>query len=484
MRAFVELIEAVERSPSVTHRVTALARFFRDASSTESAWCITWLLGKSKRYVSLLEIRDWGCIESGTEEWLWNECQAATGSVPETAAKLCAKGHSDACDLVAAFTSLVQAGKAEREAVVKRVWRTSDEATCYVWNKLISGFIRLTKGAHLISKALADELGLPLTTVAERLLEAPRPDAEWFEELTSPCYAQRRPFPFRISIPLVGAPESLGPCGRWHATYLVPGVPCQLAKRGASVLLWSQSDEILNDQYPRAIAAAEASSKSFVLDGVATSSGEFLAVDILELEAEDVRCLPLIDRIRLLEESGMVAAAHIALAAWEDLHAARAQARLKGALGILLRRLDAPYSSSKPSHNWRIWPCEPITIHAVLMYAHRADGQRYSNLTFGLLRQGELVSICKSIEGLSRRELEDLFAWIKANTLERIGPVRTVPPHQVFEIALERVERSTRHKCGFIVTTPRIKAWKRDLALEDADHLETLQRFANEPPKS
>jgi DNA ligase-1 len=105
------------------------------------------------------------------------------------------------------------------------------------------------------------------------------------------------------------------------------------------------------------------------------------------------------------------------------------------------------------------------------MYAHRAEGHGYSQLTFGLIMDGDIVSVCKTLEGLSRKELDELFTWIKNNTLERIGPVRTVPPVHIFELSLERIEPSSRHKCGLAVHGPRITSWRRELTIDPLDML-------------
>ncbi len=460
--AFVDLIEALERSPAANLRVKALARFFRDAEPAPSSWAVTWLIGKARRLVTTAELQDWACEVSGTPEWLWRECQSTVGNVAETAAKLCALDAESRVDIVESYRELLSAD--DRKATVLQFWSKSNEPTAYVWNKLVTGGLRVNKVSHLVCQALADVYGLPATVLAERLMAEPEPTAEWFLKLVAPGPDDHISMPFMMPIALTGSPHTLGPAAKWMAHRMTSGRRCQLFKRPDKTLLWSQEGEAL--QHTNTIQVP------CVLDGIQAANGDFHALDLLELEMEDLRTLPLSERRRrllaVLKGSGISEVPVIPFTEWPELEDAH------GSSGILLRRTDSPYLGVQPSQAWRLWPCARISVQAILMYAHRGEGSRYTSLTFGLLREGEVVSICKTMEGLNRRELDDLFAWIKSNTLERIGPVRTVPPSQAFELQLERVEPSSRHKCGFLVHGPRIVAWRRDLTFQDIDLVEKL----------
>ena len=65
--------------------------------------------------------------------------------------------------------------------------------------------------------------------------------------------------------------------------------------------------------------------------------------------------------------------------------------------------------------------------------------------------------------------------WIRANTREKFGMVRSVEPAQVFELAFEGIARSPRHKSGIALRFPRIKLWRSDKRPAEADTLENLQ---------
>ena len=72
-------------------------------------------------------------------------------------------------------------------------------------------------------------------------------------------------------------------------------------------------------------------------------------------------------------------------------------------------------------------------------------------------------------------------AWIKRNTLERFGPVRSVTPHHVFEIAFEGIALSKRHKSGVATRFPRMLRWRKDKKIEDANTLEDLKQLIPKP---
>jgi DNA ligase-1 len=68
-------------------------------------------------------------------------------------------------------------------------------------------------------------------------------------------------------------------------------------------------------------------------------------------------------------------------------------------------------------------------------------------------------------------------AFVRRHTLERFGPVRTVTPELVFELAFEAIQRSTRHKSGVAVRFPRIQRWREDKPAAEADTLDSLRRL-------
>ncbi|MGY8915029.1 MAG: ATP dependent DNA ligase, partial [Flavobacteriales bacterium] len=135
---------------------------------------------------------------------------------------------------------------------------------------------------------------------------------------------------------------------------------------------------------------------------------------------------------------------------------------------------------------------DPLTIDAVLTYAMRGHGRRsnlFTDYTFALWDNNdkgeeELVTFAKAYSGLTDAEFRKIDAWIKKNTLERFGPVRSVTPHHVFEIAFEGIAISKRHKSGVATRFPRILRWRTDKKIEEANTLEDLKALIPGPINS
>jgi DNA ligase-1 len=86
----------------------------------------------------------------------------------------------------------------------------------------------------------------------------------------------------------------------------------------------------------------------------------------------------------------------------------------------------------------------------------------------------QLVPFAKAYSGLTDEEIREVDRWVKANTLERFGPVRSVKPELVFEIAFEGINRSTRHKSGIALRFPRMARWRKDKSASEANTLSDL----------
>ena len=128
--------------------------------------------------------------------------------------------------------------------------------------------------------------------------------------------------------------------------------------------------------------------------------------------------------------------------------------------------------------DWWKWKIEPLVLDAVLINAQLGHGRRaslYTDYTFAVWDDGKLVPVAKAYSGLSDAEILKVDAFVRANTIDKFGPIRAVKPELVFELAFEAVQESTRHKAGLAVRFPRINRWRRDKKPPDADTLENLR---------
>jgi len=121
-----------------------------------------------------------------------------------------------------------------------------------------------------------------------------------------------------------------------------------------------------------------------------------------------------------------------------------------------------------------------LTVDAVLIYAQKGSGKRsnlFTDYTFAVWRNGELVPFAKAYSGLTDAEIRVVDRFVRANTIETFGPVRSVKPQLVFEIAFEAIQKSTRHKSGVAVRFPRILRFRDDKTIEQADSIETIHEM-------
>ena len=241
-----------------------------------------------------------------------------------------------------------------------------------------------------------------------------------------------------------------------------------------------------------------------------------LAFDLIESAGEDIRTLPIEERQKRLqnlitklepehnEPSGLFdgsskdttkanterpairlppCVSDKPTADWQTFATARESSKQLRAEGLMLKRRGSSYQVNRPVGDWWKWKVDPYTIDAVLIYAQRGHGRRaslYTDFTFAVWKEDQLVPFAKAYSGLTDAELRKVDAFVRKNTNEKFGPVRSVTPELVFELAFENIQRSTRHKSGIAVRFPRISRWRHDKKPADADKLETILSMLDE----
>ena len=409
---------------------------------------------------------------------------------------------------------------AQRAAVVS-YWSELDEAGRFVFNKLLTGAFRVGVSQRLLVRALADVAALsqavPDEVIAHRLMGTWEPTANFYLHLLAHEVADAdvsRPYPFFLAYPLEDEPELLGDVDEWQAEWKWDGIRAQLIRRQGQTFLWSRGEELVTDRYPEVVGAADQLPDGTVIDGelLPWSDGGvmpfaqmqrrigrktlsrkmlqevpvvLLAYDLLEWQGEDWRSRPLRERRRQLEalllplaSPRLPISAVVPAATWDDLIVARGGSRERNVEGLMLKRHSSTYQVGRKRGDWWKWKIEPHTIDAVMIYAQRGSGRRaslYSDYTFAVWDNGELVPFTKAYSGLTDAEMRMVDAFVRRNTRERFGPVRSVTPQLVFELGFEAIQRSNRHKSGVAVRFPRILRWRHDKPIEEADTLATLK---------
>ena len=144
----------------------------------------------------------------------------------------------------------------------------------------------------------------------------------------------------------------------------------------------------------------------------------------------------------------------------------------------MIKKNDSPYQVGRKKGDWWKWKIDPLTIDAVLIYAQKGSGRRsayYTDYTFAVKNEDKLVTIAKAYSGLTDKEIMEVSKFVNKNAIEKFGPVRTVKPELVFEIAFEGIGFSNRHKSGVALRFPRIVRWRKDKKVDEIDDLEEIK---------
>jgi DNA ligase-1 len=525
MRKFAALYDAIDSTTSTNAKVAAMARYFSEAPPADAAWAVFFLTGRRlKRLLPYAAIHDWTIAATGLPSWVIEESYSVVGDGAETSALVL-----DQLPIVENVAPLPLAAWVEERILSLRAmdpntqrervttwWAPLDRLQRFVLLKLITGEFRVGVSQTLVVRALAQASGLPVASVAARLMGDWTPTAAWFASLISPETTdvdQSRPYPFFLASPLEEDVSTLGDPAGWILEWKWDGIRAQLVKRGGAIHLWSRGEELITHRFPEIVAAATHLPDGTVLDGEVLAFRDdrplpfsalqqrigrqkqvaqmaravpvvFMTYDLLEQDGTDIRTLPLSERRERLIDllpSGVLRPSPVVVgSSWDALAEIRGESRGRGVEGLMLKRASSVYGVGRKRGDWWKWKIEPYTIDAVLIYAQPGSGKRASLLTdytFGVWDNGELVPVAKAYSGLSNEEIGEMDRWIRRHTVERFGPVRHVEPVHVFELGFEGIARSSRHRSGIAVRFPRMLRWRKDKRAEEADTLENVRRL-------
>jgi ATP-dependent DNA ligase len=523
MKRFAALYTALDETTATNEKVDALAEYFRNAPPGDAAWAVHFLIGRRpKRLVTSRNLRTWAMDESGIPEWLFQESYEQVGDLAETITLLLPHGRRSSELPLAHWVErrllrLRGEGEDVQREVMVEAWRELDRRQRLVWNKLITGSFRVGASQKLVIRALARVTGLGEGVVAHRLMGAWDPAPEFFERLVAPDTRDAdvsRPYPFFLAHPLEGEPDELGDRSEWIVEWKWDGIRAQLIRRGGRTFLWSRGEELLSGRFPEVEALGALLPEGTAIDGELLPWAEgrplpfsqlqrrigrknlgrelmdqvpvaLVAYDLLEHAGSDIRPLPLSERrrrlailVNSLPGDAISLSPAIGGSDWASAAEVRLGARDIGAEGVMLKRLSSHYGVGRRRGDWWKWKVAPLAVDAVLIYAQPGSGKRaglFTDYTFGIWEGDHLVPFAKAYSGLTDDEIRRVDRFVRRNTLEKFGPVRTVKPELVFELHFEGIQPSSRHKSGIAVRFPRMARWRTDKKAAEADTIEMVR---------
>jgi DNA ligase-1 len=534
MKNFAQLFLSLDETNKTNEKVKVLKDYFNSVPDTDKMHMLALFTGrKPKRQINATQIRTWATEITNIPVWLFEESYHVVGDLAETMALLMpqntdSSSNKTLTDWIGELNELGSKTEEERKLWLIESWEMLDTQERFVFNKLLTGSFRVGVSQNLVIKALADITSLDAATLTHRIMGNWLPETYTYDQLTQEQGASddiSRPYPFFLAYPIQETSEkqksaddlktSLGDAADWQAEWKWDGIRAQLIKRDGKIFIWSRGEDLATEKFPELHPFLNALPDGTVLDGeilsfqnslpmpfnilqtrigrknlskkiLEDSPVALIAYDCLEYAGEDIRQKTQSQRRKILEQLHANTlfseifriSALIAFNSWDELATLREQSRAMIAEGIMLKRKSATYQVGRRRGDWWKWKIDPLSVDAVMIYAQKGHGRRadlYTDYTFAVWDGDKLVPFAKAYSGLTDAEINKVDYFIKRNTLEKFGPVRTVKPELVFEIGFEGINRSTRHKSGIALRFPRILRWRHDKPKEEADTLDNLK---------
>ncbi len=538
MKAFAHLFQSLDETNKTNEKVAVLTDYFNRVPDDDKMNMLALFTGrKPKRPINSTLVRNWALEASGIPGWLFEESYHVVGDLAETMALLMPEGEGSSnktlTEWIGEINEISTKTEEERKEWLIQSWAMLDTQERFVFNKLLTGSFRVGVSQNLVIKALAEVTDLSPSVLAHRLMGSWMPDTYTYTQLTQQQNAEddiSRPYPFFLAYPVQETSErqksakelneTLGNAADWQAEWKWDGIRAQLIKRRGEIFIWSRGEDLATEKFPELHPFLNELPDGTVLDGeiLSFSNGlplnfsvlqtrigrknlskkiledspvALIVYDCLEYQGEDIRYKTQTERRRLLEDLQAATSFPdlfrisplIAFNNWDELADIRMRSRAMVAEGIMLKRKSAHYQVGRRRGDWWKWKIDPLSVDAVMIYAQKGHGRRadlYTDYTFAVWDGDKLVPFAKAYSGLTDAEINKVDYFIKRNTLEKFGPVRTVKPELVFEIGFEGINRSTRHKSGVALRFPRILRWRQDKPKEEADTIESLKALLSE----
>lgn len=525
-QGFAELVMTIGTTTKTNAKLAALVDYFSVADDKDKVWVIAIFSGRRpKRVVNSTQLATYCNDLNDLPFWLFEESYHTVGDLAETIALLlpeAPKGQASKEPLhyyIEQLKALEKQSEEARKAFILKCWEEMNYGERFVFNKLITGGFRIGVSQKLMVNALAKTVKVEPSVIAHRIGGNWDPSTVRFDELVSEegnATDFSKPYPFYLAYAIEEGFEKLGDPAEWQVEWKWDGIRGQLIKRNDEVFVWSRGEELMTEKFPEYYSLKDLLPNGIAIDGeiipalngvplpfalLQTRIGRknvtkkqlgeapicFFAYDLIEYEGEDWRSRPLQERREKLEEvlasinhPTLLLSPVVVFSTWDELTELRLQSREMGAEGFMIKKKISTYGVGRKRGDWWKWKVDPLTIDCVMIYAQKGAGRRsnlYTDYTFAVKDGDKLVSFTKAYSGLTDKEFAQVDNFVKRNSIEKFGPVRTVKPELVFEIAFEGIAASNRHKSGVALRFPRMLRWRQDKTVDEINTLEDLKKM-------
>jgi len=538
LNKFSKLFEDLDSNNSSNKKVNSLTKYFKLNNNLNNILTIYLLIGKkNKRFISGKSLREYYANIYKIPRWLIDECYSKVGDSAEVIAlllqdKISEKNIKDDISLNELINEILPKLKKldenKKKLYIKSLWEKISKDNQLIFNKILSGTFRIGVSKGLVVKAISNMTGVDESIILHRLMGELEPIEETYMFLINQKLEQKeldyKPYPFQLANTFDERIKETISVDKYQFESKWDGIRSQIIKRSNNISIWTRGEELVNKTFPELIKIISHFKNDFVLDGEILIWDEnknrpknfsllqkrlgrkspslkiqkdlpvvFMAYDILEINGKDIRSKILSERRNILEKSfsnlisedksiiGKIKITKLhQISNWIDLEEVKNSARKSNTEGLVIKDKQSEYVPGRKKGNWWKYKIDPMQLDGILIYARPGSGKRadlYTDYSFGIWEDNKLVKFANAYSGLNNEEIRELDKWIRRNTLEKFGPVRSVKPELVFEISFDNIQISKRHKSGIALRFPRITKWRRDKNIMEADNLENALKM-------
>ena len=538
LNKFSKLFEDLDSNNSSNKKVNSLTKYFKLNNNLNNILTIYLLIGKkNKRFISGKSLREYYANIYKIPKWLIDECYSKVGDSAEVIAlllqdKILEKNIKDDISLNELINEILPKLKKldenKKKLYIKSLWEKISKDNQLIFNKILSGTFRIGVSKGLVVKAISNMTGVDESIILHRLMGELEPIEETYMFLINQKLEQKeldyKPYPFQLANTFDERIKETISVDKYQIESKWDGIRSQIIKRSNNISIWTRGEELVNKTFPELIKIISHFKNDFVLDGEILIWDEnknrpknfsllqkrlgrkspslkiqkdlpvvFMAYDILEINGKDIRSKILSERRNILEKSfsnlisedksiiGKIKITKLhQISNWIDLEEVKNSSRKSNTEGLVIKDKQSEYVPGRKKGNWWKYKIDPMQLDGILIYARPGSGKRadlYTDYSFGIWEDNKLVTFANAYSGLNNEEIRELDKWIRRNTLEKFGPVRSVKPELVFEISFDNIQISKRHKSGIALRFPRITKWRRDKNIMEADNLENALKM-------
>lgn len=483
MKLFAELIEDISFARNENRITQLLITYFETEHNIASRNnVLTLLSGKCpKKTKNSKEYKAWATELTGYPEWLIVRSEQETASYIKTLSLLLPGDEGQIADYslsywISAISSLSNATDHEIKSFIKNEICRVDPAQGVLILKLLTGTFRSPISGNTLVKCLSHALKIEPAIASLRLHQGKMGKQLSFEHLEKPVKGEQYEIPMQFP-EIIASPNALASLGNnknFEALGYRDGIEVQLIKYEKALYLWTSDLGIVTDKFPEIINSLSEVKDSFIIYGQLLPADDASSLEALKnrirkktVVSNDLKTARAVFSVwEILKFNGISSIKHrglsrdyfssfdnietpklIDFSSWESLTLSHQKSRLMGFSGIVLQEKDT-------LNSFYLWKANSYSIKAALIYVELDPIMQtgIKSMTFGLSHEEGFVPIAKITAFSNAVDPAEILGYVKENTIERFGPVRTVRASQVFELHFDTITTSKRRKSGMALS--------------------------------